>query len=367
MILTKKIRLIPNNYQDSQLYRSANIARWAYNWALSMQQMNYRFGGKFISDNRLRKHITQLKKRTKYDWLNEVSNNVVKQSVKDACGAYKKFFKGRSGFPKYKSKHRTKPSFHNDPVKLKVKENLVLLEKVGWVKTSEQLPMGVKYYNPRIKYDGKYWYLTVGVDVEIEDVELTGRVVGVDIGVQKLAVTSDGVVYKNINKTTSVKKEEKRLKRLQRRANKKYKGGNRCKSRNLIKLENAIKRQYRRLQNIRDNHIHQVSAEIVKTKPSRVVMETLDIQNMMKNKHLARTVADQKLYFFKQCIQYKCEKYGIEFVEANQWFPSSKMCHSCKKVNKNLKLSDRTYVCECGYSCDRDLNASLNLRDYQLI
>ena len=178
MIITKKIRLIPTNDQNQQLFRSANVARWAYNYTLSMQRTNYRFGGKFISDNDIRKHVTKMKRRPKYSWLNDVSNNIVKQSVKDACLSYKRFFKGRSSFPKYKSKRKTTPSFYNDNVKLKAKKKLVLLEKIGWIKTSEQLPIDVKYYNPRIKFDGKYWYLTVGINQETETVKLDGRTIG---------------------------------------------------------------------------------------------------------------------------------------------------------------------------------------------
>lgn len=365
MILTKKVRLIVNEDISSKFYQSAGTARWAYNFAIKMQQINYRFGGKFISDNVLRKHITKIKKRPKYAWLNEVSNNVVKQAIKDACQAYKLFFKGQAKYPRFKTRKRTIPAFYNDNTKLKVKGKSVLIEKIGWIKTSEQLPIDCKYYNPRIKYDGKYWYLTVGIDVDTQSQKLDGRTIGIDVGIKELAVTSDGVIYRNINKTNSVRKAENRLKRMQRQASRKYKKGE-PKSSNLIKLEERIRRQHRYLANIRTNYIHQVSAEIVKTKPSRIVMEELNIKGMMKNKHLAKSVANQKLYFFKQCIQYKCELNGIEFVEVGRWYPSSKRCNSCGLINKNLNLSDRVYHCECGHHCDRDLNASYNLRDYQL-
>lgn len=364
MILTSKVRLVLSG-EEQKLYQSAGTARWAYNYTIRMQQLNYRFGGKFISDNDIRKHITKMKKRKKYAWLNEVSNNVVKQAVKDACNAYKLFFKGKSKYPRIKTRRKSKLSFYNDSGALRVQPNKVLLEKIGWVKTSEQLPMDCKYYNPRIKFDGKYWYLSVGVEVSPVANQLTSRTVGIDVGIKELAVTSDGVIYKNINKTASVRKAEKRLKRLQRRASKIYKE-RKPKSSNLLKLEEQIRKQHRRLTNIRVNHIHQVSAEIVKSKPSRIVMEDLNIKGMMKNRHLARSIANQKLYFFKQCVQYKCELNGIEFVEADRWYPSSKLCNSCGSIKKNLELKDRTYHCECGYHCDRDLNASYNLRDYKV-
>lgn len=363
MILTKKIRLIVDE-EIPKLYQSAGTARWAYNFTIKMQQTNHRLGGKFIRDNELRKHITKMKKTPKYAWLNDVSNNIVKQAVKDACKAYHSFFKGEAKYPRLKTRRKSIPRFYNDNVKLKVKENKVLLEKIGWIKTSEQLPMDCKYYNPRVKFDGKYWYLSVGIEVEPIEQTLDNRTIGIDVGIKELAVTSDCIFYKNINKTASVRKAEKRLKRLQRRASKKYKKGM-PKSTNLIKLDYEIRKQHRYLVNIRTNYIHQVSAEIVKSKPSRIIMEDVNIKGMMKNKHLARSVANQKLYFFKQCIQYKCKLNGIEFIEADRWFPSSKMCNSCGLVNKNLQLKDRTYHCLCGYHCDRDLNASYNLRDYQ--
>lgn len=364
MILTKKVRLILTD-EETKLYQSAGVARWAYNFTIKMQATSYRFGGKFISDNDLRKHITKIKKHKKYAWLNEVSNNVVKQAVKDACLAYKKFFKGLAQYPRFKTRRRTTPSFYNANDKLKVKGNLVLLEKIGWVRTSEKLPTDCKYYNPRVKFDGKYWYLSVGIDVENKKPVLENRNLGIDLGIKELAVTSDGIFYKNINKTGTVRKEEKRLKRLQRRASKKYKRG-KPKSNNLLELEKSIRKQHRRLTNIRSNHIQQVTSEIVKSKPSRIIMEDLNIKGMMKNRHLAKALADQKFYYFKHCIKYKCELNGIEYVEADRWFPSSKTCNACGTINKGLKLSDRVYDCECGYSVNRDLNASYNLRDYQL-
>ena len=242
MMLTKKVRLIVTD-ETSKLYQAAGVARWAYNYTIRMQEMNHRFGGTFISDNELRRHITKMKKRKKYAWLNEVSNNVVKQAVKDACKAYKAFFNGQAQHPRFKTKRRSTPSFYNDCGKLKVKGNRVLLEKIGWVKTNEPLPVECKYYNPRIKFDGKYWYLTVGIEVETEKSVLDGRIVGVDVGIRELAVTSDGVFYENINKTASVRKVEKRLKRLQRRASKKYKKGT-LKSKHLLKLEGKIRKHH---------------------------------------------------------------------------------------------------------------------------
>ena len=216
MILAKKVRLYPTKEQEQKLWQSVGTARFIYNYTLAKQEENYRNGGKFISDGIIRKELTQLK-RLELTWLNEVSNNVTKQAVKDACNAYKNFFKGLANKPKFKSKKKSKPSFYNDTSKLNVKEKKVLIEKVGWIKTNEQIPRNVKYNNPRITYDNKYWYISVGVEVDKKQEELTDISLGIDLGLKDLAVCSDGKVFKNINKTKKVKKLEKRLKKKQRK------------------------------------------------------------------------------------------------------------------------------------------------------
>lgn len=370
MILAKKVRLHPSSEQEKKLWQSVGTARFVYNWTLGRQEENYKNGGKFISDNDLRKEITQLKK-SELNWLNEVSNNVAKQAVKDACEAYKKFFKGLSDRPRFKSRKRSKKSFYNDNIKLKVKENkLILIEKVGWIKTNEQLPIGVKYFNPRISFDNKYWYISVGVEQEKRDEELSGVSLGIDLGVSELAICSDGKRYKNINKTKKVKKLEKKMRRLQRKVSNKYEKGKRgetfAKTSNILKIEKDIQLLHRKLANIRKNHLHQITAEIVKTKPSRIVIEDLNVKGMMRNRHLSKAIAQQGFHEFRRQLEYKTNFRGIELVIADRWFPSSKTCSKCGNVDKNLKLSDRVYTCECGLELDRDLNASINLANYKL-
>lgn len=368
MILSKKVRLKPTPEQESKLWQSVGTARYIYNYTLVKQEENYKNGGKFISDNDIRKELTILK-QTELPWLNEVSNNVTKQAVKDACNAYKRYFKKQAGKPKFKSRRKSKPSFYNDCYKLKVKIKQVLLEKVGWIETSEQIPMDTKYSNPRVSFDGKYWYISVGVETKPPKTILTNESVGIDVGIKDLAICSNGVTIPNINKTKAVKKLEKRLRRLQRKVSNKYQlnkeGRTFVKTSNIIKLERDIRLLHRKLSNIRNNHIHQATTKIVKTKPSRVVMETLNIQGMMKNKHLSKAIASQGLYELKRQMQYKCEFYGIEFVEADRFYPSSKLCSECGHKKPNLKLSERTYTCEeCGVILDRDYNASVNLSKY---
>ena len=364
MILAKKVRLYPTKKQEQKLWQSVGTSRFIYNWTLARQEENYKNGGKFIKDGDLRKEITQLKKN-ELSWLNEVSNNVTKQAIKDACDSYKKFFKGLSNKPRFKSRKKSKPSFYNDNCRLKIKKNLINIEKVGWVKIKEQIPIEVKYFNPRISFDNKYWYISVGIEEDLPKVELTDKSLGIDVGIKDLAVCSNGMTFKNINKTKKVKRLKKVLKRKQRKVSRKYemnkikKGGENCyqfkKTKNIIKLEKQIKLLHRKLFNIRSNHIHQATNKIVKTKPSRVVMETLNVKGMMKNCHLSKAIAEQCLYDFKVKMQYKCEKYGIEFVEADKWYPSSKTCSKCGAIKKDLKLKDRIYKCNCGLSIDRDL------------
>jgi putative transposase len=387
MIKAFRVRLEPNKKQISMLFQCAGVSRWAYNWCLAKQQENYKNGGKFITDCELRKELTVLKKTEAYKWLNKYSNNITKQAIKDGCEAYKKFFDGKAKFPRFKSRKKSKLSFYVDTFKIRFSENSVKLEKLteskklnkqksNWIKLSEdnRIPFeeGTTYLNPRVSYDGVNWYISVSTDVEVmkEAVHLTNESLGIDVGVKNLAVLSNGSPpFKNINRTQTVRKLEKRLKRLQRKVSRKYdmnkKGSQYKKTKRIIRLEKNIRKIYNRLNNIRTDYIQKVTAQIVRTKPSRVVMENLNIAGMLKNKHISKAIAQQKLYEFKRMIEYKCKLYGIEFVEASTFYPSSKMCSCCGRINKDLQLSDRVYKCECGNVMDRDLNASVNLSKYK--
>ena len=380
MILAIKVRLEPNDKQNSKLFQASGTARFIYNWTLARQEENYALkgthknSGKFISDNDLRKEITQLKKTEQYRWLNTVSNNIAKQAVKDGCEAYKKFFKRLAEKPRFKSRRKSKPSFYHDTDKIKFTETHVQLEKLGKVKLSEcnRIPTNVKYSNPRVTHDGIHWYISVGVEVEDELYELTGESIGIDLGIKDLAICSNREEpYKNINKGKKVKKLEKKLRRLQRKVSRKYEknkeGRSYVKTSNIVKLEKNIRKLHRNLDNIRTDYRHKITTEIVKTKPSRIVMESLNVKGMMRNKHLSKAVAQQGFHEFKTMVQYKAERYGIEFVEADTWYPSSKTCSKCGYVKPKLSLSERLFVCECcGSEIDRDANASINLSRYKV-
>lgn len=371
MIKGFKIKLHPTKEQEQILWQSAGVARWAYNWTLTKQKESYESGGKFVNDGDLRKILTQLKKTEEYHWLNDVSAQIPKQAVKDACLAYQRFFKGQAKFPQFKSRKRSIPKFYQRYDKLKFKDGKVVLEKIGWVSVAEEIPIG-EYSNPRVKHDGLDWYLTVGVTVQTQIfTNPVGEPVGIDVGVKELAVISNGDVYKNINKSKEIRRLNKKLKRLQRQASRQYeklikkRGENRYeKTSNLLKLESKIRLTHKRLNDIRSNYLHQTTSKLVKDNPEYIVIEDLNVSGMMKNKHLAKAIQEQKLYEFRRQLEYKCQWYGVRLIITDRFYPSSKTCSNCGQIKKDFKLSDRTYDCNCGLHMDRDLNASINLREY---
>ena len=381
MIETIKVQLRPNNKQLTKLFQYAGCTRFAYNWTLAREQENYEQGNKFLSDNELRKEFTQLKKQENYKWLNKISNNVTKQAIKDACNSYKRFFKGQSKHPKFKSKRRSKPSFYQDSVKIKFTDTHVKVEgfavskkknkqKLNWIKLCEKgrIPTNCKYMNPRITYDGLHWFVLVSIDVEDNTDIQSNKGIGIDLGLKDLAVCSNGNIYQNINKTNKIKKIEKRKRRLQRSISRKYninkRGESYKKTSNIIKREKELLKVIKRLTNIRHNHLHQITSEIVKRKPSFICIEDLNVSGMMKNKHLSKAIQQQGFYKFRRQIQYKSEWNNIPVIIVDRFFPSSKLCSCCGMIKKDLKLSDRIYRCECGNIIDRDFQASLNLKRY---
>ena len=382
MIKTIRVMLLPNNKQKSKLFQYANTARFAYNWALAREQENYKNGGKFIPDKDLRKEFTQLKKTPEYAWLNDISNNVTKQAIKDACEAYRDFFEGYTKFPRFKSRKYSVPKFYQDNVKIQFTNTHVKVEgfatskkknkqKLNWIRLAEynRIPSeNVKYMNPRIKYDGINWWITVGIEYENPTSLPSNEGVGIDLGIKDLGICSDEHKYKNINKTQKVKKLEKRKRRLQRSISRKYeknkKGVNYCKTSNIIKSEKELLKLNHRLTNIRHNYLHQTTSEIVKREPSFICMEDLNVKGMMKNRHLSKAVQQQCFGEFRRQIEYKAMWNNIPVIIADRFFPSSKLCSCCGNIKKDLKLSDRIYRCECGNVIDRDYQASLNLKRY---
>lgn len=377
MIKSYKVRLEPTKEQIEMLYKTSGCARFVYNWCLNFQKERYEQGEKFVSAMGMSKYLTALKKQDEYSWLKEVDSMALVGAYTDACTSFKNFFRGckkgkKVGYPKFKSKKHSTPSFMPRYDNIRFNENQVRLTKIGIVKLSRKnyVPIVKKYSNPRVTFDGLNWYISVGVE-EAENIssELNGTI-GIDLGIKDTAILSTGKKYKNINKTAHVKSIEKRLKKLQRQVSRKYEqnrqGKQYIKTNNIIKLEKEINKIYKRLANIRNNYNHNMTADIVNMNPAKIVIEDLNIQGMMKNKHLSNAIGKQGLYEITRQLEYKCKFKGIELVKADRFFPSSKTCSSCGYIKKDLKLSDRTYICpKCGNVIDRDLNAAINLANYK--
>lgn len=376
MIKSIKIRLIPTKKQEELMFKSIGVARFTYNWGLSKWKELYALGDKPNATALKKLFNNTVKKDEAYKWLYEVSGQVTAQAFKDLNTAFKNFFKGTSDYPKFKTKRKSTKSFYVRHNAIKFKDGKVNIEKIGKVKfrTNYKLSNLNKYTNPRCKFDGKYWYLTFGYEQDENQVKLNKDLsVGVDLGIKYLAVINvlDKPI-KNINKTRKVKLLYKRLRRLQRKLSRKYeanKKGNRyIKTQNIIKLENKLKILHRKITNIRNNHIHQATNKIIKLYPYRIVMEDLNVKGMMKNRHLSKAISQQGFYEFIRQMKYKCEFNGIEFIQADRFFPSSKKCSCCGGINPVLKLKDRIYhYPNCNFRSDRDKNASINLANYKLV
>jgi len=373
--------LIPKNVQQTKLFQYAGASRFAYNWALAREKENYEKGGRFIPDTELRKEFTRLRNSDEYAWLLNVSNNVTKQAIKDACSAYKNFFKGLQRYPRFKAKKKSMPKFYQDNIKIQFRDTHVKFEgfsfsrkankqKLNWVKLAEhgRIPTDAKYRNPRVSFDGLNWWISVCVEFPDCRDRSNHDGIGIDLGIKDLAICSDGNTYKNINKSQTVKKLEKCKRRLQRSVSRKYehnkKGGSYCKTNNIVKKEKLLLKVNHRLANIRKDYLNQTTSEIVNRKPRFICIEDLNVSGMIKNRHLSKAVQNQGFFEFRKQLEYKCNDRGIQLIVADRSYPSSKRCSCCGKIKKDLRLSDRTYKCECGNVIDRDFQASLNLKAY---
>ena len=304
--------LVPNKRQKTRLFQFAGTARFAYNWALRKEIDAYEAGEKFISNNDLRKEFTVLRNSAEYPWLKTISNNVTKQAIKDCVDAYTKFFKKLAGRPRFKSKRRGDFSFYQDTDKIQITATHVKLEaiaqsrkenkqRLNWFRLAEvgRIPVGVKYCQPRITFDGLNWWLSVAVEFEPEKKsEPYGEPIGIDLGIKTLAMCSDGTVYPSINKIKTIRRLKKKQRRLQRCVSRKYaknnkKGERYRKTRNIIRSEKKLLRIHHRLANIRQNYRHQITSGIIGRKPNLIVLEDLNVRGMMSNRHLAKAVQDK--------------------------------------------------------------------------
>lgn len=378
MIKGFKIRIYPTKEQENLIWKHIHASRFIWNYMLALQEENYANGGKFISAFSMNKLLTPLKKDEEFSWLNDVSNTMLQRTCADLAEAYQRFFEG-AGHPKFKSRKRAKLAY---PVRCNgafyFKDGHVVIEKLGHVKYKSDFTFpegrGHKFSNVRLSFvNGKYT-LSFGMECENQTPTLTDNSMGIDLGIKELAVVACGdreVVFHNINKSRKVRELNKRIRHVQRSISRKYEasrkrnGGRYEKSNNIRKEEDKLRRLQAYKANIRQNYLHQTTHALIAMLPKKVVMEDLNVSGMMKNRHLSKAIAEQGFFEFIRQMKYKCEWNGIEFLQVDRFYPSSKTCSCCGAIKRDLKLSDRTFVCpECGHTIDRDCNAAINLSRY---
>lgn len=376
-----KTEINPTQEQMQKINRTIGTCRFVYNFYLAHNKELYDSEKRFLSGMDFQKWLNNiyLKENPEYLWIKEVSSKSVKQSIMNADKAFKRFFKKQSGFPRFKKKNRSDVKMYfvrNNPNDCFCERHRINIPTLGWVRLKEKGYIPTSKQGYRIKSGtvsrkaGRY-YVSVLIDMpDTEKPQLNTFGLGIDLGIKEFAVMSNGIVKKNINKTAKLRKLEKQLKREQRCLSRKYedvKKRNKKKGEatrpNIQKQLLRVQKLHQRIDNIRTDYMNKTIAEIVKTKPSYITIEDLNVKGMMKNRHLAKAVASQKFYEFRIKLETKCKETGIELRIVDRWYPSSKLCHKCGSLKKDLKLSDRKYICKCGYHADRDFNASLNLRD----
>ena len=372
-----KTEINPTEEQKARIRRTIGTCRYVYNFYLGHNKALHDNGEKFMTGKSFslwlnNEYIPDNPDKT---WIREVYSKAVKKSIEDGCTAFTRFFKHQSDFPKFKKKGKSDVKMYfvrNNPKDCQCERHRLKIPTLGWIRIKE------KGYIPTTK-DGymirsgtvsvKAGRFYVSVLVEIPDVNINNNLnegIGIDLGLKDFAIISNGKTYRNINKSAGLKKLEKQLIREQRSLSRKYenlKKGESTQRANIQKQKLKVQKLHHKMDNIRTDYINKTIAEIVKTKPSYITIEDLNVKGMMKNRCLSKAVASQKFYEFRTRLKAKCDENGIELRVADRFYPSSKTCHHCGSIRKNLKLSDRIYRCECGYVADRDLNAALNLKD----
>ena len=372
-----KTEINPTEEQKARIRKTIGTCRYVYNFYLGHNKALHDNGEKFMTGKSFSLWLNNeyIPNNPDKIWIREVYSKSVKKSIEDGCTAFTRFFKHQSDFPKFKKKGKSDVKMYfvrNNPKDCQCERHRLNIPTLGWVRIKE------KGYIPTTK-DGymirsgtvsvKAGRFYVSVLVEIPDVNINNNLnegIGIDLGLKDFAIISNGKTYRNINKSAGLKKLEKQLIREQRSLSRKYeniKKGESTQRANIQKQKLKVQKLHHKMDNIRTDYINKTIAEIVKTKPSYITIEDLNVKGMMKNRCLSKAVASQKFYEFRTRLKAKCDENGIELRVADRFYPSSKTCHHCGSIRKNLKLSDRIYRCECGYVADRDLNAALNLKD----
>ena len=372
-----KTEINPTEEQKARIRKTIGTCRYVYNFYLGHNKALHDNGEKFMTGKSFslwlnNEYIPDNPDKT---WIREVYSKAVKKSIEDGCAAFTRFFKHQSDFPKFKKKGKSDVKMYfvkNNPKDCQCERHRLKIPTLGWVRIKEKgyIPTTKAGYMIRsgtVSVKAGRFY--VSVLVEIPDINIdnnSNEGIGIDLGLKDFAIVSNGKTYRNINKSAGLKKLEKQLIREQRSLSRKYenlKKGESTQRANIQKQKLKVQKLHHKMDNIRTDYINKTIAEIVKTKPSYITIEDLNVKGMMKNRCLSKAVASQKFYEFRKRLKAKCDEKGIELRVADRFYPSSKTCHHCGSIRKNLKLSDRIYRCECGYVADRDLNAALNLKD----
>ena len=372
-----KTEINPTEEQKVKIRKTIGTCRYIYNFYLAHNKELHDNGEKFMSGKSFSVWLNNeyLPKNPDKLWIKEASSKSVKRSIENGCVAFTRFFKHQSAFPNFKKKGKSDVKMYfvkNNPKDCRCERHRMNIPSLGWVRMKEKgyVPTTkdgyvIKSGHVSIKADRYY----VSVLIEIPNNKIANNSnegIGIDLGLKDFAIVSNGKTYKNINKSAKLKKLEKQLIREQRSFSRKYenlKKGESTQRANIQKQKLKVQKLHHKIDDIRTDYINKTIAEIVKTKPSYITIEDLNVSGMMKNKHLSKAVASQKFYEFRTKLQAKCKENGIELRVVDRWYPSSKTCHCCGAIKKDLKLSDRIFQCDCGYIEDRDFNAALNLRD----
>ena len=382
LLKSYKTEINPTLEQIQKINKTIGTCRFIYNFYLAHNKELHDKGEKFMTAKSFSVWLNNefIPNNLEFLWIKEVSSKSVKKSMENACTAFTRFFKKQSNFPRFKKKNKSDVKMYfvkNNPKDCFCERHRINIPTLGWVKLKEKdyIPttkQGYMIKSGTISCKAGRYYVSVLIDIlEVEKSGLNDFGLGVDLGIKEFVVISNGIVKKNINKSARLKKLEKQLKKEQRCLSRKYedlkkhnkKMEGEATRQNIQKQVLKVQRLHHRIDNIRTDYINKIIAEIVKTKPSYITIEDLNVKGMMKNKHLSKSVASQKFYEFRIKLEAKCKELGIELRIVDRWYPSSKLCHECGCIKKDLKLSDRDYICQCGYHTDRDYNASLNLRD----
>lgn len=359
-------RLYPNKEQEILLAKHFGCNRFIYNWALNLRKESYEQSGKTISKFELNKMVTQLAKKEEYSWLQEVLSQSLQQSIQNLDTAYIKFFKEKTGFPKFKSKRTHRHSYRiPQNVKINFEEHKVFLPKIKWVNirvdrefegliksaTVKQLPSG-KYFVSILVEDGKDYQTKKQIE--------HANAVGIDLGIKDFAILSDGTKIEN---PKFLRTKEQRLKVLQKRLSRKQKGSN-----NRNKQRIKVAKLHEKITNERRNFLQKLTTKLVKESQfDTFCLENLNVSGMMRNHKLAKSIAEVSWYQFIEMLKYKCEWYGKNLVQIGQFEPSTKTCSHCGYKNTELTLKDREWICPiCNTYHDRDINAAINIKNFAL-